>query len=397
MSLYGKINVEDPKEKDFFPGAAEAIKAYKNAQSAAKEALRADRKEKTKTIAGLSGAKGYGGTESIVKQGAKWLRQNMGKVPDEEWYMVAEKLDGYADEQEIFHTNTVKTAAERALYAGKIGSDSDLNDTDLYDSRTPESYRDAVAELDNPEAFGTIQFRDGNIFTGAGLDINETLDEGWLERDFAEVPITSPDAWFESHTVDSDTEDDAAYNIEGRVIKSSQEIRNAERWYAEREDKDKDSFDGDDTQTAIREYSKAAAARWSAKPKEEAQTKKKQVADLQSLIDGIQSDMEVTLSDVDTKSGGAQEGSVKANYASLQKSSVTVTGSYGDFDEKSQFKVDAVFLADDLTPIIRLTDGNGTYDIETDYNESLFNEVESHMTSKYGKDSLTKLVRALQY
>ena len=396
MSLYGKINVEDPKEKNFFPGAAEAIREYKNTRSAANEALRADRKEKTKTIAGLSGAKGYKGTESIVKQGAKWLRENMGKVPDEEWYTVAAKLNQYGDDQELFHTNTVKTAFERALYAGKIGSDSELAETDLYDSRTPESYGDAVAELDNPDAFGTIQFRDGIVLTETGLDINETLDEDWLKRDFAEVPITNPDAWFESHTVNSDTEDDAAYNIEGRVLKSPQEIRNAERWYAEQEDKDKDSFDLDDTATAVKEYSKAAAERWSAKPKEEAQTKKKQGEDLQSLIDGIQSNMEVTLSDVDPESGGAQENSVKANYASLQKSSITVTGTYGGFDEESQFKVDAVFLTDDLRPVIRLTNASGTYDIETDYNDSLFNEVESHMTSKYGKDSLTKLAKALQ-
>ena len=106
--------------------------------------------------------------------------------------------------------------------------------------------------------------------------------------------------------------------------------------------------------------------------------------------------MEVTLSDVDSESGGAQEGSVKANYASLQKSSITVTGPYEDPDEESQFSVEAVFLTDDLRPVIRLTNASGTYDIETDYNDSLFNEVESHMTSKYGKDSLTKLAKALQ-
>lgn len=167
----------------------------------------------------------------------------------------AEKAKAYFTSQyTVFETNRNHAAgANPAAWAEK----------GVRDSHDLQYYETQFAEMNNPNKYSVSIDENGNfVIDGAlgGEDLGGAFTERPFDVEFVPEAIRPPESWWGGHSVAGDFDDnEAAQNIEGRILIDPREKANAVRWYAGSEDLDSALFDDDDRLQAVRAYAEEAA------------------------------------------------------------------------------------------------------------------------------------------
>ncbi len=391
MSLYGAINIDDPKKVNYFGRAVDVLKEQRAANEKIKEAKKKQQSDRTEKLLEVSGDGGFEAHQAVTDQRVKWLKDNMDDASDEAWFKVLNETLAFDDEAIQFKKDVLKEASELRSTVGVVGANSDLDRAGYYDDRSPEDIDASIAALSQYGAFGDVVYNeDGSsslVKDGSISKMSSAFDRGFLDPNLKEVPIKDPKAFGVGHDIPEGVTDIEAH-IRDRILDNNKFRLNAIRWAdSTSESGAEDSDEIDDAMKIARYAEEAALHVVKPKAKEETEEKKRE-AKLDVLSDGIQTGMSV-------ESPSAQ-GSVQASYVALTGKKIYVGGNFDEDsiegDEGKKYEVSGVYLTDDNRPVFQLRTSKGDITVESNYNEDLYKQIESQMTNEYGKGALLKLL-----
>lgn len=389
MSLYGAINIDDPKKVNYFGRAVDIIKEQRAANEKIEEAKKKQQSDRTEKLLEVSGDGGFEAHQAVTDQRVKWLKDNMDSASDEAWFKVLNETLAFDDEAIQFKKDVLKEASELRSTVGVVGANSDLDRAGYYDDRSPEDIDVGIEALSQYGAFGDVNIEadDGSSLLSTGLPLSATFDKGFLEPNLKEVPVKDPQAFGVGHDIPEGVTDIEAH-IRDRILNNNKFRLNAIRWADSTSESGTEDSDEIDDAMKIARYAEAAAQHV-VKPKAKEETEeKKREAKLDVLADGIQTGMSV-------ESPSAQ-GSVQASYAALTGKKIYVGGNFDEDavegDEGKKYEVSGVYLTDDNRPVFQLRTSKGDITVESNYNEDLYKQIESQMTNEYGQGALLKLL-----
>jgi len=422
MSLYGAINIDDPKKVNYFGRALDIIKEQRAANEKIEEAKKKQQSDRTEKLLEVSGDGGFEAHQAVTDQRVKWLKDNMDSASDESWFKVLNETLAFDDEAIQFKKDVLKEASELRSTVGVVGANSDLDRAGYYDDRSPEDIDAGIAALSDYGAFGDVNIEadDGSSLLSTGLPLSATFDKGFLEPNLKEVPVKDPQAFGVGHDIPEGVTDIEAH-IRDRILNNNKFRLNAIRWADSTSESGAEDSDEIDDALKIERYAKEAAKHVVKPQKKEDTAKKNKEAKFSSLVDGIQKNLSLRLPSIPAPDyneiisitsnvpgkpyyqtgnlGTFSEGSVSASYAALTGKKIYVGGNFDEDavegDESKKYEVSGVYLTDDNIPVFQLRTSKGDITVESNYNEDLYKQIDSQMTAEYGKDALIELLRKM--
>jgi len=279
----------------------------------------------------------------------------------------------------------------------------------LMDGRTMEEYVAKTTELDTNRF--SVKFDGGSFVLSdatGDYDINDPslVDLSWFDESNYLVQ-TQPVRPQDFYNVNRPKDDTKIFEDRNQVVDwvaatimsdtTGLQKRDAVRWFVDSDANtegltEQQILDAPNAiERAVDAYAEAAVqADWKAfvKKTEEKKGKEKdkQKENLDALISGVQEGMSV-----ETTVNG-EPGSVRANYAPLYDANIYIGSVEG---EDVKYRLDGIYVDDEGRPIFALITSQGTVFFDSDFDDDLFKEIESKMSSKYGEQSLTKLIKEM--
>lgn len=413
-TLYGKVDLGNPERQEFFGETRKQLQQYINLQDAEKAA-----EEKAMQDAGdvppLSSVGLYQRDFDAAQQMANILKDKKSDMLNTEegrrqYQRGLDELSGFLSDRKTYYNTThpILVQNTRLKKAGK--NPDEWASEGLMDGRTLEQYIAKTAELDTNRF--NVKFDNGS-FVLADQDGDHAsndpslMDLSFFDNYLVQTPPVRPEDFYNVNRLNNESR----FKNRAEVVDwakstimtdpSDLKIRDAVRWFVnsdENQNADKPLTEKEVMDTTERRIEAAAAyaeasvpKNWSTFKKEDKKgsASEKKKAALDSLVDGIKTGMNVITMTADG------EGGVQATYAPLTSARISVDWSEVLGEDSAKYKVDAIYLDDELNPIVALTNSKGTEYVPVGFGDDLFNEIESKMAAKYGKGALTKLLRQM--
>jgi hypothetical protein len=139
------------------------------------------------------------------------------------------------------------------------------------DGKTVDDYQYEFARMNGRDLF-QVSTDENGMYVIDGGDAFKVFDEHNFMPDLQNTDVRNPDSWWAGHSVAGmDNKEQAADNIEGRIIKDPTEAANAHRWWIESQGLETtvDQMDEEERRIAVRKYAEEASNKWTPNQNEE--------------------------------------------------------------------------------------------------------------------------------
>ena len=412
-TLYGKVDLGNPERQEFFGEARKQLQQYVTLQEAEKAA-----EEKAMQDAGdvppLSSVGLYQRDFDAAQQMANILRDKKNEMLSTdtgraEYQRGIDELKSFLSDRKTYYNTTHPILVQNTRDKKNRYNRPEWSSRGEMDGRTLDDYIAKTAELDTNRF--KVKFEGGSFVLAdqAGdhaINDPSLMDLSWFDEDnyLVQTPPTRPEDWYNINQPKGgfETKDDAESFVESKIMLDDTGLssRDAARWYVNSEENQsaekpltEEQVMGSEgaMERAIAAYASDAVEKaWRAPKKKEKKDSKstRQAESFDVLSSAITTGMSVpTLVD-------GEEVSVQATYAPLSDANVVVPWDGGE-EEGKRYKVDGIYLDNEGPPVLALVTSQGIEYVPIQFGDNMYNEINSKMASKYGKDALTKLLRQM--
>jgi len=410
-TLYGAVDLGKPERQDFFGETRKQIEKYVTLQEAEKAAEEAAM-QSAGEVPPMSSSGLYQRDFDAATQMANILKDSKNEMLKTEegrvqYQTALDQLEFFLNDRKKYYKTTHPILVQNTRLKRSGVNPDEWSSQGLMDGRSLDDYLAKTAELDTNRF--RVRLENGSFVISDPNGDHDINDPSLVDLSFFDesnyLTATDPVRPEDFYNVNRPKDDTKVFENRQQAVdwaastimsdQTGLKKRDAVRWFVSSEENqssekpltvDEIMSSPNAIERAVDSYADASVNEgWKPfKKKSEDKVNNEEAENFSSLTSGISTGMSVpTLVD-------GQEVSVQATYAPLGDAGIYVM--LGDGEEESKYKIDGIYLDDQLNPILALTNSKGVEYIPVRFDDEIFKEVNSKMASKYGKDALIKLL-----